>query len=160
MSPIRLAKATDRPIFAAFWRVHLEEDESLGSPWEAKNRLVGQLQLFSSYLEGHLFGFTLLAEEEGDPVGVLMWGEDWTGTNTNKWGKIARFWGFYVDPDSRQKGYVKAMVRTAKTMATEMGFQTVTTTVLNGSELVADEGKVVEGFRLHSTILVMDLGET
>jgi ribosomal protein S18 acetylase RimI-like enzyme len=128
---IRHATLQDRTTFLKLWGAHLLEQEKDGSKLLATtSNLYKFLDYFESYIAGSLFGSVVIAEVDGEAVGVCMGGEF---ASEDQWdttlGKLANVWGVYTEPDHRGKGLGIKMFVLQLERARELGFDAIETYV-------------------------------
>lgn len=89
---------------------------------------------FDAYVIGSLFGSCLLWFPEGDttPRGMALVGEQWEPAGwESDLGRSCVIWGLYVEPAYRGKGISLQLGEFGIQRGIEIGFDTVTTSVLD-----------------------------
>lgn len=122
---IRLATPEDEGVFRMLWMEYLEE--------AAKNPAVDLLPteknlevlvgIFRGYVTAEQRGSVLMAWD-GEPQGVIMWGELPTGLDS-KYGDFFVGWGTYVRPRHRDTGVSKALREMAALHCKQLGAQRI-----------------------------------
>jgi GNAT superfamily N-acetyltransferase len=156
---IRQATLEDRQIFVTLWKDFMVEREKLGGAIEVcDENLLAYLSLFESYIAGSLFGFTLLAFEDEEPVGALLMGEyPPSGFNMKtKNGKTITAWGVYVRPEHRRSGIAWALQDEARVLGRRLGFDTVLSYIMSGDP-VGQANALNWGFEVIESLMVFPL---
>jgi GNAT superfamily N-acetyltransferase len=157
---IRQAKLSDRQTFLNLWKEYLlDREKSGGTVLPSDDNLLAYLGLFESYIAGSLFGFTLLATEDGQVIGLGMGGEvPENGLRIEtKLGRTITTWGVYVLPEYRQKGIAKTMQDRANTIAAGLGFDTVLSYLVAG-EPVSKANALNWGLEILEHVIASPLG--
>lgn len=126
MIVIRTAETRDLARFLNLWREYLTELHVKygGEILPTERTLTFFADLFLG-LQGGERGVCLLAEDEGVPVGVLLWGSLQQPPVDTALGRTAQGWGTYVVPEARAKGISSRLRETARKILAEMGFEHV-----------------------------------
>lgn len=129
---LRLATLADRPHFLRLWALHMAEQEKDGSHVTANmSNLYRCLDKFEAYAYGNQLGMTILYQpgSEDDPVGVCMAGELGVDEFETDLGRLATFWGVYVDPEYRGRGLGLKLFQEILAEGLRRGFDSVETYV-------------------------------
>jgi GNAT superfamily N-acetyltransferase len=157
---IRQATLKDRPTFLSLWKDLMLEQAKAGSNIKVcDDNILAYLSLFQSYIAGSLFGFTLLAIEDGKPVGIGMGGElppsGFYLQTTD--GRTITTWGVYVLPEYRRRGIAKALQDEAHIQARRLGFDTVISSLVVGDP-VSEANALNWGLKVTEHIISFPLG--
>lgn len=126
----RFAESKDRPIIQQFVGHFATESAANGSPQAPEFCVSDLMRLYDSYRRGSLFGITVLAELEGEPVALGLCGENWGDTpQASSLGRIAFIWMVWVHPAHRKAGVALGMLRFGVPALVEDGFVSVVTNV-------------------------------
>ena len=115
MTSLRAATAKDRKTFMTLWRAYQQDQyDSGGDILPNQHNAMEALSLFQGYTNGYLKGVVVLAEDDGEPVGVAMIGEGHSGGGPcfelrgQSW--FVTVWGDYVVPSHRRRGVSHKML--------------------------------------------------
>lgn len=156
MIDVRTATPADRDGFLVLWAAYLESQRELGGdilPTARSLEFFGRL--FDLYVADKLEGALVLAEHDGDFVGVVMWGE-MPRLFDVRWKKPAQGWGTYVAPKARGKGVSDKLREAAKKSLREQGFDVVIGYVLQGNYL-GTESTANFGFKATQQVVYLEL---
>ena len=159
---IRTATLADRPKFLRLWKEYMiEQSKAGGSVLVCDENLIAFLGLFESYIAGSLFGFTLLAWEDDEAVGILLGGESpASGFHLQtREGKIATLWGIYVSPEHRRKGIGWALQDTARPLGRKLGFDTLLSSILT-EDPVSNANALNWGAKITEYLIAFPLAES
>ena len=121
---IRRATATDRAEFLCMWADFLGDTHKKGGFVAPTDQ---SLQVYSGVFEAAIddpsLGFALLAEDDGEPVGGLMWALPVGGAPfSTRYANPLWSWGVYVRPSHRRTGLARELIERAMYGAAVLGF--------------------------------------
>jgi GNAT superfamily N-acetyltransferase len=140
------------------WLAMLGENHEIGGEiLPSKQNIDVYRGIMSAYLTGAAQGVVLVAEREGDLVGVLVWGEGGANPFETRWGRCAMGWGVYVRPGARGLGLSTALRTEGRRMLRDMGFDSVLGSAVDANMVGIASALNTGGARRHGVIGVIDL---